>query len=504
MKKFSFFFSLFILASATYFSACNNSSSNSTTKTVTDTKVTDIQPTSKSAAALASFHEGMASLDIGDVKNARASFTKAIEQDPQFGMAYLMRANVAASAKQFADDIAKGKVNLDSASTWEKMYADFQATNLTDDRNKGIEIAQKMATENPDAARAQADLGNAYTGNNQFDKAREAFQKAIQLNPAWVGGYTGLTNSYLFFEPKDLKKAEDNALKIAAMAPKSAGAQIVLGDVYRAQNDFNKAKAAYTKGVELNTEAPEAYYKLGHANTYLGNLEEARKNYADGGMHDITKTGSVLNTAYTYLYGGDQKASIKYLMNEMTKMDAMGAKESVANEKNNMLTTIAAIAMHIGDAATLKQVEPMIKATSDQITKDLGNTDEAKVFAVADTLHWQAMIAMAEAKYDNAKANEESMKAVLSPLKDDRKLEGYYADMGMINMKEKKYTDAISNFEKADPNSIYNKYQLAKANEAAGNKEKAMVLYKEVAAYNFNDVGNALVRSEVKKKIATP
>lgn len=42
---------------------------------------------------------------------------------------------------------------------------------------------------------------------------------------------------------------------------------------------------------------------------------------------------------------------------------------------------------------------------------------------------------------------------------------------------------------------------LAKANKAAGNKDKAMAEYKEVAAYNFNDIRNALVRSEVKKKI---
>ena len=74
--------------------------------------------------------------------------------------------------------------------------------------------------------------------------------------------------------------------------------------------------------------------------------------------------------------------------------------------------------------------------------------------------------------------------------------------MGYICMKEKKYADAVSHFEKANPNDIYNKYWLAMANEAAGNKDKAMSLFKEVAAYNFNDVGNALVRNEVKKKVA--
>lgn len=37
--------------------------------------------------------------------------------------------------------------------------------------------------------------------------------------------------------------------------------------------------------------------------------------------------------------------------------------------------------------------------------------------------------------------------------------------------------------KKADPTPIYNKYMLAKANEAAGNKDKTMEEYKEVAAY---------------------
>jgi tetratricopeptide (TPR) repeat protein len=411
-----------------------------------------------------------------------------------------MRANTSFSAKEFADDIASAKSNLDSASSWEKMYAEYLGTNLSGERNKGIEILQKIATDYPDAARAQVDLGNAYAGNNQYDKSREAYSKAVQLNPSWVGGYSALTNSYLFNDPKDLKKAEENALKIVSMASQSAGAQITLGDVYRAQNDFKKAKEAYSKAVQLNPEAPEGYFKLGHANSYLGNFDEARKNYVDGGMHDVTKTGTVLNTAYTYLYAGDAKSATSYLFGELSKLDSSSASASkMASDKNNLLTTIAAIAVHYGDAATLKKVVPMIQSTSNQITMDLGNSAETKIFAKADSIHWQAMIALAEGKLDDAKAKEEAMKTVLDPIKDDRKLEGNHADMGMISMKEKKYTEAIAHFEKADPNAIYNKYLLAKANEAGGNKDKAMALYKEVAAFNFNEVGNALIRAEVKK-----
>jgi hypothetical protein len=37
-----------------------------------------------------------------------------------------------------------------------------------------------------------------------------------------------------------------------------------------------------------------------------------------------------------------------------------------------------------------------------------------------------------------------------------------------------------------DPLSVYTKYCLAKSNEAAGNKDKAEALYKDISTYNFN------------------
>ena len=497
MKKILGLFTLLLIA---FLFSCNDGESS---KQKTATKITELPATTKSTEAMASFQQGMAELDLGDVKNARMFFSQAIEQDPSMAIAYLYRANTATSAKEYADDVNAGKATIDSANNWEKLYADYQTTNLSGDRTKGIEILQKIATAYPDAARAQCDLANGYNGNNQFDKARELYQKAIQINPNWVGGYASLANSYMFNEPKDLKKAEENSLKVVELAPKSSGAQITVGDCYRAQNDFAKAKAAYAKAVELNPTSPEAYYKEGHANVYLGNYDEARKNYADAGKNDVVKSGSITNTAYSYLYQNNTSAALSGLIDAAMKADSSATdKSKAANEKYSYLITAANIAVHNGDAATLKKLMPMILPLSEQLTNDLG-TPEAKIFIQADKLNWEAMMAYTEGRYDETMAKAEAMKVAYDPIKDDRKLEVYHYDMGLVSMKQKKYAEAVTHFEKADPNNIYNRYWLAKANEAAGNKEKATSLYKEVAAYNFNDVGNALVREEVKKKLAT-
>ncbi len=480
---------------AVLLSSCNSAGDD---KTKTDEKVTDITVSTKSKDAMASFQEGLAAIDLNDVQKARAAFSKAIEQDAGLGIAYLYRANTSTSSKEFADDINAGKSKLDSARNWEKMYGDYQATNLAGDRNKGLEILQKIAAAYPDAARAQLDLGNGYLNNNQFDKARELYQKAVSLNPKWAGGYAALTNSYLFNDPKDLKKAEENALKLVEMAPSSSGAEIALGDCYRAQSDFAKAKEAYAKAVQLNPTDAAAYYKEGHANIYLGNYDEARKNYADAGKNDVRQSGSIVNKAYSYLFEGKKDAAMNGLMDAALKCDS-----NAASDKNNYLQTCTSVAIHFGDAATLKKLVPMILPLSEKLNNDLG-TPEAKIFIQAEKLNWETLQAYADGKLDEAKAKAAAMKTALDPIKDGRKLEGYYYDMGLISMKEKKYADAVTHFEKSDPNNIYNKYWQAMANEAAGNKDKATALYKEVAAYNFNDVGNALVRAEVKKKLATP
>ena len=119
-------------------------------------------------------------------------------------------------------------------------------------------------------------------------------------------------------------------------------------------------------------------------------------------------------------------------------------------------------------------------------------------------LYWQSLAAAADGKLDDAKTKAEEIKTTLQPVNDPTKLQGYEMVMGYISMKEKKYADAAAHFEKTNPNDIYNKYWTAMAYEAAGNKDKSNSLYKEIAAYNFNDVGNALIRNEVKEKSGYP
>lgn len=464
--------------------------------------VTTLPITTPSKEAMETCQQGLVMVDQNDGQQARTLFAKAIEQDPKLAIAYILKAGLDITPLESSEDMKKAKENLDGKSDWEKWYYEYTQTFFTSDWNKRLEITKKIAEAYPDAPRAQVDLGFTYESGNDETKARECFQKAIDLDPKWVGGYAAFSNSYLFFEPKDFKKAEEYALKVVELAPSSPGAEIALGDCYRAQQDLQKARDAYSKAIGLDPEASAAYYKKGHANTFMGNLDEARQNYMDGRSHDVSKTFSNQLVAYTYLYGGDYKAALKWLMDESNKSDSSGeSSNKINNDKLTYMGDCEFIAMHNGDVEALKNLITETEPISAQAENDLG-TQEEKLNQKANMVYWESLLATMEGNYDDAKAKAEQIKTILEPITDPNKLYPYEFAMGYLAMKQKNYPDAISHLEKSNMASVYDKYWLALANEAAGNVDKANQLFKEISNYNFNVIDYALIRNEVKSKTA--
>jgi tetratricopeptide (TPR) repeat protein len=279
--------------------------------------------------------------------------------------------------------------------------------------------------------------------------------------------------------------------------------EIALGDCYRAENELEKARDCYTKAIQLDPNSPDAYYKKGNADTFLGNMDDARQNFMNGGKYDQSASGAIPFIAYTYLYSGDPKTAEKIYMDAIANLKSDEGDPSKTNfAKSLYLQDCASIATFYNDAAKLKELIPQIEPLSLQIGNDLG-TDEAKLSQKGAVLSLESLSAALDGKYEDAKAKAEEIKKTLEPLTDPTKLDGYEFALGFIAYKQKNFADAVAHFEKTQQISIYNKYWLATAYEANGNKDKANALYKEIADYNFNGIEFALVRNEVKKKVAS-
>ncbi len=241
----------------------------------------EIPVSTVSDEAMQEFLKGMELLDQGHAQEARPYFDKALELDPNFVSAQWYRANAANSAKDWAENRDKFLAMRDQANEGEKLLMDMIDANQSNDLQKTKVISLELTEKYPKSARAMDNLAGYYSGMDETAKARETWAKAIALNPDYLPAISNLGFSYLFTSPKDYAKAQQYFEMAVKKAPQSSRVQINMGDCYRAQNDLDKALASYVKAAELDPNDEVALSKAGHVNSFLGNLEAARKNYRD-------------------------------------------------------------------------------------------------------------------------------------------------------------------------------------------------------------------------------
>jgi len=456
-------------------------------------------PFSKTTAEVdALFKQGLRYYDQGDLKQARKLFAEAIQKDPANTSAMVYNIGTARTSKEFMDDLNKMKTKLATATEWDKMMFQLFESGVADDYNARLAIAQKMVAAYPNAARAYIELGNTYTGAAETAKAREAFMKASKLDPNWVAPNYQLAGSYLFDEPKDFRQAQRFAEKAHKLSPTSAGIEILLGDVYRAQKNLEKARTAYSEAIKLQSDNPDGYYKRGHANTFLGNMDDARKDYLEGNKLDDVPGIGAQSYAYTYLYDNDFKSALQSLKDEERKID--DSKVTNVEMKLNLLSNAATIALHNNDADQLAMLLEKMAPFSKKISDEFGSK-ERSLLMWSEILKWKTAFEGTKGNFTQAQQLAEELRNTIAPINNPRKYETYSALQGLIHFKQGKYDQAVYDFQQANRNNVYDRYWLAKSYEAAGSKEQAQDIYKEIADNNFNSVGYALIRNEVKKKL---
>jgi metal-dependent hydrolase (beta-lactamase superfamily II) len=127
-------------------------------------------------------------------------------------------------------------------------------------------------------------LGIVYRYQQNYEKAKELFLKAIELNEKWAYPWSNLGIVYL--DQKDYEKAKELFLKAKELDEKWAYAWYGLGNVYRGQKDYEKAKEAFLKAIELFKTGGDSYL-ASIAENVLNKLIEKIK--AEIAVEDVRK-----------------------------------------------------------------------------------------------------------------------------------------------------------------------------------------------------------------------
>jgi tetratricopeptide (TPR) repeat protein len=127
-------------------------------------------------------------------------------------------------------------------------------------------VAAPLATAqaDPDSVAAHFELGKAYYEAGQWELAASAYQKVIELDPAYQAAYTNLFElGNAYYEAGQWELAAGVYQKVIELDPAYQAAYANLGATYYQQQRFDLAITQYEKALELKPEDGESAYNLG-------------------------------------------------------------------------------------------------------------------------------------------------------------------------------------------------------------------------------------------------
>ncbi|MBR9977711.1 MAG: tetratricopeptide repeat protein [Bacteroidetes bacterium] len=457
-----------------------------------------IPVTTESEEARRLFARARDAYDVGRIDDARLLLDQAIGLDSTFALAYFYRARTAtttSSWKTFAD---QAEQHAKSASEGERLLISMMIAEMEGAVPERRMLARRLVDRYPRSPRALYEYAIVLDADKRTYEARSTLEEALYLNGFFAPALRGLASSYLFNEPRSLHEALRYAQHYVTLYPSEAEAHIVLGDVYRADQQLENARGEYTRAMLLDRTSYLAYVKRGHALTFIGLYNDARKDFelaVDYGRGPAKALSANYRT-FTWLYEGNVTEALHEneallhslpLLGYDAEVDfqifadiwfnrvlmALEARQfDVAEKAHEAYTRYArAVAEEIGTASNTSITESEIALLAGRIALQRGNLQEAHGHTVRSI-------------------------DFLRNVRDARKREPTELLLGRIALAKQRYVSALEHLDEAVPDLIQVTYYRALALDGLDRKEEAQELYYEVANWNFNNIEYALIRNK--------
>jgi len=455
-----------------------------------------IPTTTTSEEARTLYDQGEYLVDVGRIVQARDKFKAAIASDPSFALAYYGQSNAALSFEEFQHSLDTAMKHSEGISDGERMLIEINMSFASNDAAAGLELAGKLVNDYPESARAWTVLAGMQANQNDNVGARASNKKALELEPGMAAALTGLTTNNLFGEPKDFDAAESWANQFIVAFPKEAKGYELLGDIKRAQNDLEAALAAYNSASQLDPTMEQAAHKRGHVNSFLGNIDEARNAYdeAIAAAPPESKASYAVYKGFTNIHGGDIPAAIDELEALSNAVESMGTPtDQIKGFQVFALSSASFAAMQAGMFDRAGDLVTRRNSLNMEIAQDVG-TDDARRILMANNQFFYGMLAAYQGDTESAAEHAATIEGLVADDDNPRKLEGAHWVLGLSALQTQDYATAVTELRQADhANNIFVRYHLALAEEGNGNTEEANKLFSEVAVFNFNSIGFALI-----------
>jgi tetratricopeptide (TPR) repeat protein len=451
--------------------------------------------TTKSEEGRKLYDKGLALADQLRPHDARQLFQQAAAKDPDFAMVHYQLALTSPTPKEFRAHLDQAVALGDKASEGERLLILALQAGADAQPAKSLEYAKEAAAKYPEDPRTHTGLGtNYFFGEQDYEKAREELQKAIDIDPSFSPAYNMLGYSHRFLG--NYPESETAFKKYIELVPNDPNPYDSYAELLMKTGRFDESIAQYRKALSIDPHFTNSYYGIAGDLMYLGKhsqaLAEAQK-LANAARNDGDRRFALFTKALVYADQGKTDLALK----EMEKQYALDSKIADPAQMAQDLDGIGIVLVETGKP---DQAQKRFQQSLDIQTKS-NLSPEAK--EDANLAHHYHLGRVALAKNDLATAKSEAAEYLKGAEEKENsfRIRQAHELAGTIATKEKNFDQAISELEKASQQDPYVVYQTAMAYAGKGDQAKAKETYKRAAEmYILPTINYALIRVKAGKQ----
>jgi len=457
-------------------------------------KTGELTITSSSKPALALFQQAREKMDNQETTAAAPLLDQAIHKDPDFAMAYAYRALAGGGFNVLRLNMDKAVALAPKVSPGERLWIQAQEAQFDGNLPKAKQQGDELLKLYPNDKRI-AQLAGTFLGDSPADLAAALrhYEKATAIDARYASAYNQI--GYAQSRLGDYTKAEAAFKQYIALRPGSPNPYDSYAELLMKMGRYDDSIAQYQKALEKDPQFSSALAGIGHNDVFKGDYVKGRQSYQrefDQAPNVNGKTGSMFWTSTSFVHEGN----VAEALNAIEQARVFAAKENLVPTVIATHEQAAFILAETGDlAGSVKHNE-----AASRLVEESSLPAATKEAARLRVMLARARILTAVHEFDSANVLVGKCRTMVDASRnpvEERALQGV---LGMLELEQGHNDQALAHFAKADPESAYDLFYTAVAQERKGDKVEAARLYAKVSTWNQNDLGYAIVRARARAK----
>ncbi len=256
---------------------------------------------------------------LGDPDAAIREFKEGITRDPvrkatyqKDVMSVLMAQHKRGEAAEINQQILKDNPNDSDARSLEASF-------LLDkgDVTRALSELQSVVTRSPDNAVARYNLGRAHLARGEWEQARQAFTKAIELRDDYM--LARLALAQLLVTRGDFDAALKSAGDILKRDRNNKYAELIQSAALMGQKKYPEARSLLNAMLAKTPNAPDVLFQLGVVSLAEGKYKEAQEAFKHTYELNPANSRGLMGMVETYMAENKPDEAIKALETEAAK-----------------------------------------------------------------------------------------------------------------------------------------------------------------------------------------